>query len=119
MKKLFTLLMVLLMTSLCGPALWSGAAPISPNAQAKGGRKAIAALFETQCAKCHSSDGKGLESLQPPDFTDPKWQSSRTNKQLTNGIINGVGIMPGFKGALKPAEVAAMVRYVRAFGPAK
>jgi mono/diheme cytochrome c family protein len=119
MKKPLTLLMILLMIPLLGSAVWPSAAPTSPMAQPKGGRKAVAALYETQCAKCHSSDGKGLESLQPPDFTDPKWQASRTNKQLTNGINNGVGIMPGFKGALKPAEVAAMVRYVRAFGPAK
>jgi mono/diheme cytochrome c family protein len=118
MKKLVTLLLVLMIIPLFGAELWSGAASSAANAQAKA-PKAIAALYETQCAKCHSSNGKGLESLQPPDFTDPKWQASRTNKQLADGINNGVGIMPGFKGALKPAEVTAMVRYVRAFVPAK
>ena len=41
--------------------------------------------------------------------------ASRTNKQLTAGIANGIGVMPGFKGALKPAQISALVAYVRAF----
>ena len=75
----------------------------------------VAKVYTAQCAKCHSEDGKGIASLQPPDFTDPKWQASRTNKQLTAGIANGIGVMPGFKGALKPAQISALVAYVRAF----
>jgi cbb3-type cytochrome c oxidase subunit III len=86
------------------------------TAQSKGG---IVGVYNTQCAKCHAENGKGIESLQPPDFTDAKWQASRTNKQLVTGINNGVGVMPGFKGALKPAQVAALVGYVRAFGRKK
>jgi cytochrome c6 len=79
------------------------------------GKGPVAKVYSAQCAKCHSEDGKGIPSLQPPDFTDAKWQASRTNKQLHNGIANGIGVMPGFKGALKPAQINALVAYVRAF----
>ncbi len=83
------------------------------------GKGPVAKVYTVQCAKCHSGDGKGIASLQPPDFTDTKWQASRTNKQFTSGIANGIGVMPGFKGALKPAQIAALVTYVRAFGKKK
>lgn len=83
------------------------------------GKGPAAKIYATQCAKCHGQDGKGIASLQPPDFTDAKWQASRTNKQFTDGIANGVGVMPGFKGALKPAQIAALVTYVRAYGKKK
>jgi len=79
------------------------------------GKGPAAKVYSAQCAKCHSEDGKGIPSLQPPDFTDAKWQASRTNKQLHAGIANGIGVMPGFKGALKPAQIQALVAYVRAF----
>ena len=89
-STLFTLFASIALTT--APALAQGKGP-------------AAKVYTAQCAKCHSEDGKGIASLQPPDFTDAKWQASRTNKQLYNGIANGIGVMPGFKGALKPAQI--------------
>ncbi len=83
------------------------------------GKGPAAKVYTVQCAKCHSENGKGIPSLQPPDFTDAKWQASRTNKQFRDGIANGIGVMPGFKGALKPAQINALVAYVRAFAKKK
>ncbi|MEY4168221.1 MAG: c-type cytochrome [Blastocatellia bacterium] len=100
------------MLTLIAVSISAATATVPIEAQRRG---PAARVYSTQCAKCHSEDGKGIPSLQPPDFTDPKWQASRTNKQLTNGIANGIGVMPGFKGALKPAQIAALVSYVRAF----
>jgi len=107
MKKAVTILTLIAVgMSLVG-------ATASVKAQRKG---PVASVYNAQCAKCHSEDGKGISSLQPPDFTDPKWQASRTNKQFTNSIANGIGVMPGYKGALKPAQISALVAYVRGFG---
>lgn len=86
--------------------------------KATGGGGAAAA-YDTHCAKCHGKDGKGIESLQPPDFTDAKWQAGITDKALLAGIRNGKGVMPGFKDVLSPAQAAGMVKYVRAFGARK
>lgn len=113
MKKLLTVLFALTLFVV----LMASARP-QATAQSKG-KGGVAAVYAAQCAKCHGDDGKGIESLQPPDFTDAKWQASRTNKQLADGINNGVGVMPGFKGTLKPAQVTALVNYVRAFKPKK
>jgi cbb3-type cytochrome c oxidase subunit III len=85
--------------------------------QATKGKGGVAAVYKKHCANCHGEDGKGLETLQPPDFTDGKWQSENTNKAIADGIRNGKGVMPGFKDVLSPAQVNSMVRYVRAFGP--
>ncbi len=77
----------------------------------------IAGTYSGQCAKCHGEDGKGIQSLQPPDFTSADWQKSRTDKQIADTIKNGAGIMPGYKTSLSAAQVTQMVKYVRSFGP--
>jgi cbb3-type cytochrome c oxidase subunit III len=83
----------------------------------KGKGGAVVAAYKQHCTKCHADDGKGIESLQPPDFTDAKWQAENTDKMIADGINNGKGVMPGFKDVLSPAQVNAMVKYVRSFGP--
>mgnify|MGYP002381401676 CR=1 FL=1 len=75
------------------------------------------AIYDTKCAKCHGADGKGIKSLQPPDFTDAKWQASRRDAQLSATISNGKDTMPGFKGALSAADITALVKVVRGFAP--
>jgi mono/diheme cytochrome c family protein len=74
-------------------------------------------VYQSQCAKCHADDGKGIPSLPDiPNFADAKWQASRTDKKITDAINVGAGIMPGFKEVLSAAEVRAVVKQVRAFG---
>lgn len=75
------------------------------------------AIYDQKCSKCHGADGKGIPSLQPPDFTDAKWQASRTNAQFTASLNNGKGTMPGFKGAIAPADMKALITMVRGFAP--
>ena len=78
------------------------------------------AVYQSQCAKCHADDGKGIPSLPDiPNFADAKWQASHTDKKITDVINVGAGIMPGFKEVLSPAEVRAVVKQVRAFAPGK
>ena len=45
------------------------------------------------CMACHDADGKGkiVKLAMPtiPDLTDPKWQSTRTDAELTHSILEG------------------------------
>lgn len=77
----------------------------------------VNAIYDSKCVKCHLADGKGLKTLSPPDFTDAKWQASRTDAQFRASILNGKDTMPGFKGAIPPADVTALIKKVRAYAP--
>ena len=86
--------------------------------QGKGKGSTATSVYTAQCAKCHGADGKGIPSLgEMPNFTDANWQSSRTDKQVSDGIANGAGVMPGFKESLSAAQITALVKHVRAFSP--
>ncbi len=113
MRKVFSLMIVLSAIALF---VFISSRQTAVSAQ-KGKGGGISAAYDTYCAKCHGKDGKGIESLQPPDFTDAKWQSSQTDKMITDGIRNGKGVMPGFSDTLSAAQVSAMVKHVRSFGP--
>jgi mono/diheme cytochrome c family protein len=80
-------------------------------------------LYQARCARCHEADGKSehLHETNPhaPDFTDPRWQQSRTGSALVVSILDGKGTqMPAFGGRLSDAEVREVVAYIRSFGPA-
>lgn len=115
MKKAISVLIPIIALSLFISTALRASVVSAQSSKGKSGGSA-AAIYDTQCAKCHGKNGKGIESLQPPDFTDAKWQASVSTKALTDGIRNGKGVMPGFKDALSPAQLSAMVKYVRAFG---
>jgi len=115
MRKPLTLIIVLLAVAIFISATNGESIVYVQNAgKGKGG---VAEVYKQRCANCHREDGKGLETLQPPDFTDSKWQSENTDKAIAEGIRNGKGVMPPFKEVLSPSQVNSMVRYVRAFAP--
>lgn len=77
------------------------------------------AVYSETCSVCHGDNGKGAEGMSGvPDFTSRTFQRSRTDKQFNVAITSGKGVMPGFKGRLKPEEIQQLVRYVRSFAPA-
>jgi len=126
MKRQLSILVVLLavagLISMAVSAQTKGKAPAkkAPAGKPAAGKGADAApLWAQHCKKCHAADGKGIESLEPPDMTTEKWQSANDDKAITEAINEGKGIMPGFKDTLKPAQVAALVKHIRSFGPAK
>jgi mono/diheme cytochrome c family protein len=94
---------------------WIKSTAQTPKAKSAGG--GTAALYTKHCAKCHLEDGKGLESLKPPDFTDAKWQSAHNNAAIAKGIREGKETMPPFKDALSAAQINALVRHIRGFKP--
>ena len=115
MKRQVSILVVLLalagVISLVASAQTKKAPAKGKAAAGKAGGSA--ALWMQHCKKCHAEDGKGIESLEPPDMTTEKWHAANTDKAIADAINEGKGIMPGFKDTLKPAQVTALVKHVR------
>lgn len=78
-----------------------------------------AAIYAAKCAKCHGSDGAGVEKYKKKgvkDFTDAKWQKSRSDAQFTASINKGKGeVMPAWSAKLSAEEIKALVGFVRSF----
>jgi cytochrome c oxidase cbb3-type subunit 3 len=74
-----------------------------------------AAIFKTKCSMCHGADGKGFAALKTPDFTDPKWQASKSDKEIASTIKNGKQgtMMQAFGSQLKDDEIDALVKEIR------
>lgn len=74
-------------------------------------------LFQRKCAMCHNPNGKGSESTHTPDFTDPKWQASRSDGALIEAIKEGKegeGRMPAFEKSLTAQEIELFSAMYRA-----
>lgn len=113
MRKLLSLVLILIAAVVLVSSAWRE----SVAQTGKSGGGGTAALYQKHCAKCHLADGKGLESLKPPDFTDGKWQKAHTDAAIAKGIRDGKETMPGFKDTLSAAQVTALVKHIRGFGP--
>jgi mono/diheme cytochrome c family protein len=77
------------------------------------------ARFNQYCIRCHGIDGRGVWDIpNVPDFTDPRWQMSRSDAQIVNIVMEGRGaVMPMFRGTLSLDEAWAMAHYLRTFVP--
>jgi cbb3-type cytochrome c oxidase subunit III len=80
-----------------------------------------AAIYKQRCAACHGARGKGAPGLKAPDFTDPEWQASTTDKAMTDIITLGKkdSPMPAFNNILREEEIGAVVTYVRSLNRRK
>jgi len=76
-----------------------------------------AAIFSQMCARCHGADGRATtakgRSVGATDLTSDKWNpdTGRDTRIVTKGKED----MPSFKAKLKPAEIEAVVAYIRRF----
>ena len=92
----------------------------------------VKAAYDTSCASCHGTDGRGhgpaADALNPKprDFTSGTYKfrstasgSLPTDDDLYRTIENGLPAtsMPGFKGILSEAQMRALVVYVKQFSP--
>jgi mono/diheme cytochrome c family protein len=80
--------------------------------------------FKASCQSCHGPDGKGQteqgKKLKVPDFTSADWQKAHTDEELKKAIAEGVKDGKEIhKKKYPPAQVDALLAYVRAFGAAK
>jgi hypothetical protein len=82
-------------------------------------KRVIASYFNRYCIRCHGIDGRGVWDIPGiPDFTNARWQASRSDAQLARIILEGRGaVMPPFRGTLTLEEAWAMARYLRSFLP--
>jgi len=75
-----------------------------------------AALFNSQCAKCHGRDGRARTTrgrqLHTRDITNAEWQDDVTDERIFNSIKRGKGKMPAFK-KFSDAQIDSLVSYVR------
>ena len=91
---------------------------IVPNAEASGnGYQNGAAIYARSCARCHGADGRAQtakgKAVDAVDLTSPDWQPDLARD--TRIVTKGKGDMPTFKRTLKPAEIQAVVTYIRRF----
>jgi mono/diheme cytochrome c family protein len=79
----------------------------------------VMSLYNRYCIRCHGVDGRGVWDMPGiPDFTDVRWQSSRTDEQLVRITLEGRGAcMPQFRGALSIEETWGIAHYLRTFVP--
>lgn len=71
------------------------------------------------CAYCHGNGGKGTsfgKQAGVPDFTDPKFQQSKTDEQLIETIKAGKDKMPSYRGKQTDEMLAKLLQIVRNFG---
>jgi len=82
----------------------------------------IKPLYLKKCKVCHGPDGVGSKTGKKfgvPNFTDKEWQKTRDLAAITGTITNGSAKnkrMKAFKGKLKPEEIDALAKFVKAFG---
>ena len=76
-----------------------------------------AAIFSQVCSRCHGIDGRAQtakgRSLGATDLTSNDWTPNTARD--TRIVTRGKEDMPSFKSKLKPAEIDAVVSYIRRF----
>jgi mono/diheme cytochrome c family protein len=108
----------------------SPAVSAAPNSSPAPAGMSPEQMYRLVCMACHDTDGKGkvvrLAMPPIPDFTDPKFQSSHSDAELSHSILEGkTSIVNGAKLqlmlsmkdklALARTDVKDMVAFIRAF----
>lgn len=110
--------------ALASAGLWTVAAFMTRAAQAQKPPE-VQPIFMSKCAPCHGKAGTPPEpyaKLGVRKLSDPEWQKSKSDSELQEVIAKGSKgtAMRAFK-ELKPAEIDALVKFVRTLNgaPAK
>jgi mono/diheme cytochrome c family protein len=82
-------------------------------------KRHVMGLYNRYCVRCHGVDGRGVWDIPDvPNFTNVRWQESRSDAQIARIITEGRGaVMPPFRGAISLEESWAIARYLRTFVP--
>jgi mono/diheme cytochrome c family protein len=116
--------MAILLTLGAGFLFFGRAAPLPAQDKPAKLLSAESAGLSSRCARCHGNDGSGSAARDQigeiPNFSSHKWQTSRSDTQLLESILNGKGShMPSFRGKLSDKEAREMVSQIRALDPEK
>jgi len=75
------------------------------------------AIYSQNCARCHGADGRAQTAkgrqVDAVDLTSSEWSPDEARD--TRMVTKGKGSMPSFKSKLTPAEISAVVQYIRRF----
>jgi len=75
-----------------------------------------AAIYKGKCAMCHGPDGAGQtptgKTMKVRDLRSADVQKM-SDADLTKIISDGKGKMPAYKGKVSPADIAALVGFIR------
>jgi cytochrome c6 len=69
-------------------------------------------IYQEVCAACHQPQGQGFADAYPP-LNGSGFVNAQDPEPLVRVIITGRGGMPTFHEILSPAEIAAVVSYIR------
>lgn len=77
----------------------------------------VAALYKANCQLCHGASG--TSPMKNASFTDGTWLHGSSLAEVQATIKYGVKgtVMQSFAAKLKPAEIEALARHVRALDP--
>lgn len=88
----------------------------APSAFAGGGGSDGAAIYKAKCAMCHGPDGAGQttmgKNMKLRALGSAEVQK-QTDAELVKWIADGKGKMPAYKGKLTPADIDALVAFIR------
>jgi mono/diheme cytochrome c family protein len=70
------------------------------------------APYERLCMACHGERGES-KLIGVPNFSRGEVVISSTDPMLMSVIKNGKGVMPGFQGQIKDAEILDIISYLR------
>jgi len=70
------------------------------------------APYERLCMACHGERGES-KLIGVPNFSHGEIIISSTDPMLMSVIKNGKGVMPGFQGQIKDAEILDIISYLR------
>ena len=88
----------------------------APSAFAGGSGSDGAAIYKAKCAMCHGADGAGQtpmgKNMKLRDLRSADVQK-QTDAELVKWIADGKGKMPAYKGKLTPADIDALVEFIR------
>ena len=76
-----------------------------------------AEIFEMNCASCHGERGEGDPFMGAPALNSAIWLYGGSYEAIRESVYNSrFGIMPGFAGRLRDAEIRAVAAYVHQLG---
>jgi cytochrome c oxidase cbb3-type subunit 3 len=75
------------------------------------------AIYASNCASCHGSEGLGDMSLGVPNLSDHEWLYGSDKQDIYNSVYYGrAGVMPHWNERLSPEMITALSYYVHSLG---